>query len=66
MNLFRMIKGRIYKSTASHEGTEIVVCDMWLYKISEMFGANASKNKKHMFYKGTVQAIIHLEKRRML
>ena len=57
MNQLRMSRGRNGKSSASREGTGIIVWNRCSYQVPEMDGTNASKNEKHKLYKSTVWEI---------
>ena len=66
MNYLRMMQRRTGKISASFRGTETVVWNMCAYLITALVRTNASSNDKLKFYNATVQAILHLKKRRIL
>ena len=49
--------GRTGKSSASLEGDETIVRNIFSYQVLDMVGTNASTNEKHKLYNSTVQAI---------
>ena len=55
-----MIQEKISKSTASHGGTETLVCNSYPYQVPVMVGTNYYTNKKKNFYKSMVQVILRV------